>query len=92
MKYLFMLCIPFKSHLIRHLGTRRAIEDTQRGLKHLRHSDVGTWALGKHSEGTQRALGGYLVTWALGGHLGIWRALGDLEGTRALKAFGHSDT
>ena len=41
-----------------------------------------------------------MVTWALGEHLGIWRALGDLEGTQSLghlgtqgtQALGHSGT
>ena len=81
-----MLSISFKSHLIRHLGTGHAFKDTQRTLKHLRHSDLGTG----HSKGTQRALGGHLVTWALGGHLDTRRALGHSEGTRALGR--HSDT
>ena len=75
-----MLSISFKSHLIRHLGTGHAFKDTQRTLKHLRHSDLGTWTLEGHSEGTGRALG----------HLGTRRALGHSEGTRALG--GHSGT
>ena len=91
MKHLFMLNVSFKhspfffcglwfkSHLIRHLGMRRAFKDTQRALKHLRNSDLGTWALGGHSESTRRALG----------YLGTWRAIELSEGTWALR--GHSD-
>ena len=72
-----MLSILFKSHLIRHSGTGRAFKDTQRTLKHLRHSE-STRALG-HSESIQRVLGGHSGTRAL-------KALGhsDTYGTRAL--------
>ena len=55
-KHIFMLSILFKSHLIRHSGTRRAFKDTQSALEQLRHSEStqalghlmhsGTWALG----------------------------------------------
>ena len=78
-KHLFMLSISFQSHLIRYSGTGRTFKDNQRALEHLRHSE-STGALG-HSEGTQKALGGHLGTWALG-H----------SGTRGLKALWHSDT
>ena len=73
-----MLSILFKSHLIRHSGTRRAFKDTQRALEHLRHSE--TWVLGHL--GTWRTLRGYSDTRALGGHLD----------TQTRKALGHSDT
>ena len=74
-----MLSILFKSRLIRHLGTTCAFKDTERALKHLRHSE-STRALG-HSESTQRALGHWDAQ-ARGGHLE----------TRAFKALGHWDT
>ena len=102
-----MLSISSKSNLIRNLGTGRAFKDTQRALKHLRHSDV----MFGHSEGTQRALGGLLSTRRALGHskstralrrhsalrhlrhldTRILRALRHL-GTRALKVLGHSGT
>ena len=74
-----MLSILFKSHLIRHSGTRREFKDTQRALENLRHS-----------ESTQRALW-HSDTLAFGGHSGTWRALGHL-GTWALKALRHLGT
>ena len=80
-KHLFMLSISFQSHLIRHSGAGRTFKDTQTVIKHLRHWE-STRAL-RHSEGTQRALGG---------HLGTQRALEKHSGTQALKALGHSDT
>ena len=83
----FFYGLWFKSHLMRHLGMGRAFKDTQSALKHLRLSDLETWALGGHSESTRRAIG-YLVTWraiehsegtwALRGHSGTWKALGHL--------------
>ena len=78
-KHLFIVIISFQSHLIGYSGTGRTFKDNQRALEHLRHSE-STGALG-HSEGTQKALGGHLGTWALG-H----------SGTRGLKALWHSDT
>ena len=99
MKHLFMLSISFKhspfffyglwfkSHLIRHLGMGRAFKDTQRALKHLRHSYLETWALGGHSEstrrvvgylGTRRAIQHWEGTWELRGHSGTLKALGHL--------------
>ena len=96
-KHTFMLSILFKSHLIRHSGTRRAFKDTQTTLEHLRHLE-STRAL-RHSDSTERALRHSEDTWALGGHSeGTW-ALGHLRhlGTRTLRAlkapgtqaFGH---
>ena len=78
-----MLSILINSHLIRHSGTGRAFKDTQRILKHLRHSE-STRALGQ-SEGTQ-ALGHLrnLGTRTL-------RALSHL-GTRELKPLRHIGT
>ena len=55
-----MLSILFQLQLIKHSGTGSASEGTQSALQHLRHSE-STRALG-HSEGTQRALKGYLDT------------------------------
>ena len=62
-----MLSILFKSHLIRHSGTRRAFKDTQSALEQLRHSEntqalghlrhSGTWALGHLEHLETRALG-----------------------------------
>ena len=72
-KHMFMLSNCFKSHLIRHSGTRCAFKETQRVLRHLRHTE-STRALG-HSESTQRALRG---------HSGTWRPIGHSEGTWAL--------
>ena len=78
-KHTFMLSILFKSHLIRHSGTRREFKDTQRALENLRHS-----------ESTQRALW-HSDTRAFGGHSGTWRALGH-SGTWALGHLRHSGT
>ena len=69
-----MISILFNSHLTGHLGTRRAFQDTQRALEHLKHSENAR-ALG-HSESTQRALGHLEGAWAFGGHSDTWRALG----------------
>ena len=55
-----MLSISFHSHLIRHSGKEHGFKETQRILKHLRHSE-STRVLG-HSGGTQRAFGGHLRT------------------------------
>ena len=62
MKHNFMLRILFKSHLIRHSGTEHGFKDSQ-----------DTRAL-RHSESTQRALGGHLDTQTPGHleHLGTW--------------------
>ena len=70
----------------------RAFEDTQRALQHLRHAE-STQALG-HSDSTQRAHGGHSETRALRNlwHSGTCRALGNLEGTRTLKALRHLST
>ena len=73
-KHIFMLSILFKSHLIRHSGTRRAFKDTQTALEHLRHLE-STRAL-RHSDSTERTIGHWEGTQALGGHLGTRRALG----------------
>ena len=78
-KHIFMLSILFKSHLIRHSGTRREFKDTQTALENLRHS-----------ESTQRALW-HSDTRAFGGHSGTWRALGH-SGTWALGHLRHSGT
>ena len=71
-----MLSISCESHLIRHSGTGRRFEDTQRALG--RHSGTwklrGHWALG-HSKSTRRTLGPLR-------HLG----------TRALKVLAHTGT
>ena len=93
MKHLFMLNISLKSHLIGHLGTRRAFKDAQRALRHLRHSNVDTWALGGYSEGTRGTRGHFDTRRALR-HLKDTRPLGYLRhlGTRTLRALKHLDT
>ena len=53
-KHIFILSILFKSHLIRHSGTRRTCKDTERALEHLRYSESTKRALG-HSD--SRVLG-----------------------------------
>ena len=63
----------FKSHLIRHSGTKHGFKDTQRAVEHLRHSE-STRALG-HSESTQRALGHSEGTQTFGD----FKALGHLD-------------
>ena len=79
-----MLSILFKSHLIRHSGSRRASKGHSEGTRTFNalgaHSY--TWALGEHSSGTQELGGNLEGTQALGGHFG----------TRTLKEFGHLDT
>ena len=82
MKHNFMLRILFKSHLIRHSGTEHGFKDSQ-----------DTRAL-RHSESTQRALGGHLGTRTLGGYSSTWRALGHLRhlDTRTLRALRDLDT
>ena len=79
-----MLSILFKSYLIRHSGTGRAFNNTQRALEHLKNLE-STRAFG-HSESTQRALvhSDIYGTWALGplGHSGIWAL-------KALRHFGN---
>ena len=89
-----MLNISFKSHLVRHLRMGRAFKDTHRARKHLRHSDVGTWALGGRPQVSQRVLGHSEGTWAFRGHLCTYRALGHLEhlGTRTFRVLRHLDT
>ena len=69
-----MLSFLFKSHLIRHSGTRPAFKDIQRALEHLRHS-----------ESTRRALRGHSDTRALVGNSGTRKALGHSR----TKALGH---
>ena len=87
-----MLSIAFQSHLIRHSGTGYTFKDTQRVLEDLRHSE-STPAFG-HSEGTQRALGGHLSTWAVGEHSKVTRALVHLRhmDTQTFRAPRHSGT
>lgn len=63
LKHLFMLGISFQSHLISHSSVQSTFRDTQKTLRHSRHSDSswtlehsdGTWTL-KYLKGTRRAL------------------------------------
>ena len=81
-----MLSILFKSHVIKYSGTGRVSKDTQRALKHLRHSEC-----------TRRALRGHSDTQVLGGHSDSTRALRHLRplghsGTWGLKVLRHLGT
>ena len=80
-----MLSILFKSYLIKHSGTGRAIENTQ-GSQTFK-------ALRELSESTQRALKHSSIWRALGHSEGTWthRALRFL-GTWALKVLRHLGT
>ena len=74
-----MLSFLFKSHLIRHSGTKPAFKDIQRALEHLRHSES------TRDLGTRRALRGHSDTRALVGNSGTRKALGHSR----TKALGH---
>ena len=79
-----MLSILFKSHVIRHSGTRCAFKNTQRALENLSHSE-STRALGQ-SESTLRVLRALK-------HLGCW-TLSELRhlGTQAIGHLRHLGT